>query len=310
LAEQYQLLIVGAGPAGLSAGVYGARMGLRTLVVGEVLGGQAGENSLIENYPGFAQITGIELSERMREQAEKWGVILRIPERVLEMELRDREKVVKTDQGSYQGQAVIVATGSAHRKLGVPGEAEFRGRGVSYCGTCDGPLFRGRTIAVIGGGNSAAVDTLILKDLAGKLYLIHRRDDLRADLVLRERILRSNVTVLWNTEVRSIEGDRLVRRLRLFNNRTSAETVLDVDGVFIRVGEEPRSEVAKKAGVALDEGGYIVVNHKKETNIPGVYAAGDVTGGVFQIGTAVGDGITAAVNAYLLITGGWYAAKE
>lgn len=307
--EQYQLLIAGAGPAGLSAGIYGARMGLKTVVVSEVLGGQASENSLIENYPGFDRISGMELSEKMREQAEKWGVTLRVPERIVEFALQGEEKVVKTDQEIYSGLALIIATGAAHRKLGVPGEEEFRGRGISYCGTCDGPLFKGRTIAIVGGGNSAAVDTLILKDLAGKLYLIHRRDDLRADQILKERILKSNVTVLWHTEVKSIEGDRLVRRLRLFNNKTSAESVLEVDGVFIRVGEEPQSGLAKKAGVAVDETGHIVVNQKRETNIPGVYAAGDVTGGVYQIGTAVGDGITAAVNAYLFMTGGWYRKK-
>lgn len=307
--EQYQLLIAGAGPAGLSAGIYGARMGLKTVVVSEVLGGQASENSLIENYPGFDRISGMELSEKMREQAEKWGVTLRVPERIVEFALQGEEKVVKTDQEIYSGLALIIATGAAHRKLGVPGEEEFRGRGISYCGTCDGPLFKGRTIAIVGGGNSAAVDTLILKDLAGKLYLIHRRDDLRADQILKERILKSNVTVLWHTEVKSIEGDRLVRRLRLFNNKTSAESVLEVDGVFIRVGEEPQSGLAKKAGVAVDETSHIVVNQKRETNIPGVYAAGDVTGGVYQIGTAVGDGITAAVNAYLFMTGGWYRKK-
>jgi len=309
LPEQYQLLIAGAGPAGLSAGIYGARMGLKTVVVSEVLGGQASENSLIENYPGFDRISGMELSEKMREQAEKWGVTLRVPERIVEFALQGEEKVVKTDQEIYSGLALIIATGAAHRKLGVPGEEEFRGRGISYCGTCDGPLFKGRTIAIVGGGNSAAVDTLILKDLAGKLYLIHRRDDLRADQILKERILKSNVTVLWHTEVKSIEGDRLVRRLRLFNNKTSAESVLEVDGVFIRVGEEPQSGLAKKAGVAVDETSHIVVNQKRETNIPGVYAAGDVTGGVYQIGTAVGDGITAAVNAYLFMTGGWYRKK-
>jgi thioredoxin reductase (NADPH) len=309
LPEQYQLLIAGAGPAGLSAGIYGARMGLKTVVVSEVLGGQASENSLIENYPGFDRISGMELSEKMRGQAEKWGATLRVPERIVEFALQGEEKVVRTDQETYSGQALIIATGAAHRKLGVPGEEEFRGRGVSYCGTCDGPLFKGRTIAVVGGGNSAAVDTLILKDLAGRLYLIHRRDDLRADQVLKERILRSNVTVLWHTEVKSIEGDRLVRRLRLFNNKTGTESVLEVDGVFIRVGEEPQSGLAKKAGVAVDEMGHILVNQKRETNIPGVYAAGDVTGGVYQIGTAVGDGITAAVNAYLFMTGGWYRRK-
>jgi thioredoxin reductase (NADPH) len=153
------------------------------------------------------------------------------------------------------------------------------------------------------------VDTLILKDLAGKLYLIHRRDDLRADQILKERILNSNVAILWNTEVRSIEGDRLVRRLRIFNNRTGTESILEVDGVFIRAGEEPQSQLAKEAGVTVDETGHIVVNQKRETNIPGVYSAGDVTGGVYQIGTAVGDGITAAVNAYLFITGGWYRKR-
>ena len=306
MGEKYQLIVIGAGPAGLTAGIYGARMGLKTLVIGEILGGTVSEGSIVENYPGFVQISGYELSEKMREQAEKCGAILRVPEKVLELELKGEEKKAITDIGAYIADAVIVATGCTHRKLGVSGEEEFKGRGVSYCETCDGPLFKGRRVMVVGGGNSAVMDALAIKELAAKVCLVHRRDDLRADAVLKERIIRSGVEILWNTEVKAIEGDSLVRQVHLYNNKTKQESIAEVNGIFIRIGEIPRSEIASKAGVAVDKDGYIIVNSKQETNIEGVYAAGDITGGIFQIVAAVGGGATAAINAYLYISGGWY----
>jgi thioredoxin reductase (NADPH) len=303
LPEKHDLIIIGAGPAGLAAGIYGARMGLRTLVIGETLGGMAVESPLIENYPGFTQISGFELVNRMREQAEKYGANVLVPEKAVEIDLKDREKAVITDRDAYTADALIIATGSTHRKLGVPGEEEFKGRGVSYCATCDGPLFKGRRVMVVGGGNSAVVEALYLKGIAGKLYLAHRRDDLRADAILKKRILESDVEILWNSEVKAIEGDTLVRRVRIFNNKKKEERVVNVDGVFIRVGEAPQSGLARKAGIAVDKEGFIVVNRNQETSMEGVYAAGDVTGGVRQIGVAVGAGITAAVNAYLYVSG-------
>lgn len=309
MTERYDLTIVGAGPAGLSASIYGARMGLKTLVLGEVLGGMAAENALIENYPGFAQISGFELSMKMREQADRYGAVIRYPERVEALSLEGIEKEVKTGQMSFSSKAVIVATGCTHRKLGVPGEEKFRGRGVSYCAACDGPLFKGKRVMVVGGGNSAVTETLYLTGVAGKVYLVHRRDDFRADAVLKKRVLESDVEILWKSQVRSIEGDDVVRHVRVLDGEVGRERIVDVDAVFASVGEVPQSELVAKAGVETDSEGYIHVNRRQETSIEGVYAAGDVAGGVRQIGTAVGEGITAAVNAYLYIVGGWYGKK-
>jgi len=210
---------------------------------------------------------------------------------------------------SFSSNAVIIATGCTHRKLGSPGEEKFRGRGVSYCATCDGPLFKGKRVMVVGGGNSAVTEALYLTGVAGKVYLTHRRDNLRADDVLKKRLLESKVEILWKSQVRSIEGDNVVQRVRVSEGEAGKERIVEVDGVFISIGEDPQSELAVKAGVETESNGYIRVNRRQETNVKGVYAAGDVVGGVRQIGTAVGEGITAAVNAYLYITGGWYGKE-
>jgi thioredoxin reductase (NADPH) len=309
LIERFNLTIVGAGPAGLSAGIYGSRMGLETLVLGEIIGGMASENVLIENYPGFIQISGLELGMKMHDQAKHCGAVIRVPEKVETLILEGAEKEVKTSQMTFSSDAVILATGCTHRRLGVPGEEEFRGRGVSYCATCDGPLFKGKRVMVIGGGNSAVTEALYLSGVAEKVYIVHRRDDFRADAVVKKRILESGVEILWKSCVQSIEGDNVVRHVKIIDDEGGKQRTVEVDGVFIAVGEDPQSELAVKAGVNTDPDGYILVNQKQETNIDGVYAAGDVTGGVRQIGTAVGGGIAAAVNAYLRISGGWYKKR-
>ena len=309
MAEHYNVIIVGAGPAGLSAAIYTARMGLKTLVIGETLG-MAAEASIIENYPGFIQISGLELVEKMREQAENCGAVLHIPETALKLELKEKNKKVETDGGTYTCEAVIIATGCTHKKLNIPGEEEFKGKGVSYCATCDGPLFRNRKVLVVGGGNAAAMAALYLNDLASKVFLVHRRSDLRAEEVLKKRVLNSSIQVLWNSEIKKINGNKKVESVTILNNKTGEEKLVEVDAVFIYVGEQPRNELVKDAGVTLDKEGFIVVNRKQETNLEGVYASGDVTGGVRQIGTAVGEGIVAAVNVYLYLKGGWYGGSQ
>ncbi|MFH1328700.1 MAG: thioredoxin-disulfide reductase [Candidatus Bathyarchaeota archaeon] len=306
MSEDYELIIIGSGPAGLAAGIYSARKETRTLIISDMRGGKAAEACLVENYPGFMQISGLELTEKMREQAEKWGATVHDLEVALKLDLNEKKKEVKTNKGTYASDAIIIATGCTHTKLDVPGEKEFTGKGVSYCATCDGPLFRGKKTMVIGGGNSAAIEALYLKDIANKVYLVHRKDDLRADAVFKRKIAENNVEVLWNSEVKAIEGDQVVKRVRVFDNKTNEEKMVDVDGVFIYIGEAPRNEISSEAGILVDDESYIVVNKKQETNIEAVFAAGDVTGGVRQIGTAVGEGITAAVNACLYIRGGIY----
>ncbi|MFB0560863.1 MAG: thioredoxin-disulfide reductase [Candidatus Lokiarchaeia archaeon] len=306
-----QLVIVGAGPAGLSAGIYAARFGLDAVVLeAKVSGGQAAEAAVIENYPGFVSVRGMELMDLMRKQAEESGCEIHDLEPINKIEKDGKKIRVVSDAETYVADAVIIATGREHTKLGVPGEERLGGRGVSYCATCDGPLFRGKRVLVVGGGNTACSEALYLSDVAGEVHLVHRRDDLRAEAYYKRVLSEKGVKIHWNTEVKEIEGDKIVNRVRLFNNKTGEESTLDVDAVFLAVGYKPISEIVKEAGIEVDEGGYIVVDKEQKTNIEGFFAAGDVTGGVFQIATAVGEGTAAAVNAYLYIRGGWYGTYK
>ena len=309
MSHDYDLLIIGAGPAGFAAGLYGARMGIRTALVGGVSGGMASEAWMVENYPGIESIRGIELAERMQRHATSMGLDVFIPERVNGLEPAERGFEAITDSGTHRAAAVILATGCCHRTLGVDGEDEFKGKGVSYCAVCDGIFFNGRRVAVIGGGNTAAMEALYLNETAGKVYIVHRREDLRADAKLKSEVLEGGVEMLWSKRVREIRGEGLVKALVLEDVKDGGEMTLEVDGVFIAVGDDPQSQLGKDVGVETDEGGFIEVNRKQETNVSGIYAAGDVTGGVHQIGVAVGEGISAAVNAYLYVKGGWYGER-
>ncbi|MEM2675735.1 MAG: thioredoxin-disulfide reductase [Candidatus Bathyarchaeia archaeon] len=307
--ETWDLIIVGAGPAGLTAGIYAARSGLKTLIIEEkIAGGTVGDAPVIENYPGFESIGGAELAQKFAAQCRKLGTVIHEFERVEALDLKGEEKIVKTDKGLYKAKAVIIASGSSYSELGVPGEKEFRGRGVSYCGICDGPLFKGKRVLVVGGGNSAVVTALYLAGLASEVKVVHRRDAFRAEEARVKALMeKRNVEVLWNTEVREIKGGNVVEKVVLFNNKTMETFELPVDGVFIQVGEVPNSKLAKEAGVEVDNHGYIVVDVRQRTNIPGVYAAGDVTNHpVKQVGTAVGQGITAALEAYGYIRRPYY----
>jgi thioredoxin reductase (NADPH) len=299
--DAWELVIIGAGSAGLAAGIYGVRSGLKTLIVEEkIAGGTTAEAPLVENYPGFQSINGPELAQKMVEQAKNAGVILHEFETVTSFNLKSEPKVVKTNRTEYTTRAVIVATGRHYREVGVPGEKEFRGRGVSYCGICDGPLFKGKHLLVVGGGSSALITTLYLAGIASDVKVVHRRDAFRAEEALSKALReRGNIEILWNTEVKQIIGEKLLTKALLFNNKTGETRELPVDGVFVQVGEDPNSQLAHEAGVAVDEDGYIVVDILQRTNIPGVYAAGDVTNNpVKQIGTSIGQGITAAMEAY------------
>ena len=307
--ENWDLIIVGGGPAGLTAGIYGARSGLRTLVLEmKTPGGRIADAAIIENYPGFPDgIRGSDLASKMRDHCEKAGAVIQSLERVVEMDLTGERKLVKTEKGTYSAASVIIATGTKHRLLEVPGEIEFQGRGVSYCAVCDGPLFKNKEVVVVGGGDCAAIDALFLSGLASSVKLVHRRSTLRAENALIEGMKKNGVEFLLETEVREIKGDDNVRSVVLYNNKTGEVTEMEADGIFIEVGQAPNSEIAGKAGVELDKNGYIVVDARQRTNIEGVYAAGDVTTCIHrQIGTAVGHGVIAAAEAYGYIRRPYY----
>jgi len=306
--EHWDLIIIGGGPAGLTAGIYAARSGLKTLLLEEkTLGGATAESPLIENYPGFMAITGRELVDKMAEHCRKFGVTIKEVEGVRELDLSGEKKIVKTDQASYSASAVIIATGCHYRELGVPGESEFKGRGVSYCAVCDGAFFKGKRVIVVGGGNSAATSALYLSNIASNVKLVHRRDQLRAEAALFENLQERKVEFIWNSVVKEIKGETTVKSVVIHNNKTGETREIEVDGVFVQIGEVPNSQLAVKAGVKVDEGGYIVVDARQRTNIPGVFAAGDVTNGpVKQVGTAVGQAIVAATEAFGYIKRPYY----
>ena len=299
--ESWDVIIIGAGPAGLTAGIYAARSGLKTLILEEKSpGGMAATSPWIENYPGFPEgITGTDLTEKMLVQCRRFGAEIRDFEGAVELHLDKDSRTVRTDSSEYETKAVIIASGSKHKVLGVPGEERLRGRGVSYCAICDGYFFKGKKILVAGGGNCAAISALFLHNLASEVYLAHRRDQLRAEEAYVKELKRKEVKLLWNTEVKEIRGDKMVESVILYDNKKEEIEELSVDGVFIFVGEAPNSEFAVKAGVSMDGKGYVLADSSQQTNIPGVYAAGDVTScPVKQIGTAVGQAIIAATEAF------------
>jgi thioredoxin reductase (NADPH) len=306
--EHWDLIIIGAGPAGLTAGLYGARSGLKTLVLEEKLpGGAVIDTPLIENYPGFESISGRDLADKMAEQCKKAGAKINELEKVAELDLKGEKKVVKTNRTVYTASAVIIVSGRHYRPLGVSGETEFRGRGVSYCTLCDGAFFKGRDVLVVGGGNSAVVSARYLANIASHVRLAHRRDQLRADEVLVKDLIAQGVEIMWNTELKEVKGDNKVKGVVLVNNKTSETMETDLDGVFVQVGEAPNSQIAKEAGIEVDKAGYIIVDNRQRTNIDGVYAAGDITTGpVKQIGTAVGEAIIAASEAFGYIKRPYY----
>ncbi len=307
--ESSELIIVGAGAAGLAAGIYAARSGLKTLILEEkIAGGTMADAPSIDNYPGFRSIAGLELAQRIVDQAREAGAEIREFESIAGLDLNDEKKTVKTNRTVYVSKAIIFAAGRHYRRLEVPGEKEFLGKGVSYCGLCDGPLFKSKRLLIVGGGNSALMTALYLAGLASEAKIAHRRDSFRAEETLVKALERKqNVEILWNTEIKEIRGERTVKKAILFNNRTHEEKDLAIDGVFVQIGEDPNSQLAREAGVAVDNDGYIVVDILQRTNIRGVYAAGDVTNHpVKQVGTAVGQGITAATEAYGYIRRPYY----
>jgi thioredoxin reductase (NADPH) len=307
--ETYDLIIIGAGAAGLAAGIYAARSGLATVIIEEKLsGGTTGDAPIVENYPGFASIEGAELADKMTTHCRKTGVTIRELESVTALTLQGEKKIVKTARTEYEAQAIVIATGSHYKELGAKGEKEFRGKGVSYCGVCDGPLFKGKNVMVVGGGNSAAITTLYLSGLAANVTVVHRREAFRCEeAYVKDIQTKHNVQILWNGEIREIKGDKVVEKVLIQDNKTGDMRELPVNAVFVQVGEAPNSQTAKQSGIETDEQGYIKTDMYQRANIPGVYAAGDVTNQpVKQVGTAVGQGITAALEAYGYIRRPYY----
>ena len=302
--EIYDLVILGAGPAGICAAIYATRGKLNTLWLEKkfVQGGQIVDTYEVDNYPGLPGITGLDLGEAMVKHAEKLGISPK-REPVLSIEDEGEIKVICTKKNHYRAKSVILACGAAHRQLGIPGEEELSGMGVSYCATCDGAFFQGGTVAVVGGGNVAVEDAILLSRTCRKVYLVHRRGELRADKVLQDRLFRCpNVEMVWDNVPVSIEGTEKVESLKVRNVRTDEEKTIAVDGVFIAVGILPNTEKFKGL-VALDESGYIVAGEDGVTSTPGIFAAGDIrTKNLRQVVTAVADGANAvaSVQRYLL----------
>jgi thioredoxin reductase (NADPH) len=291
------IVIVGGGPAGLTAGIYASRSGLRAVVVErDTLGGQVATTPVVENYPGLTQVGGKALSDIMANHALQYVNIF-TSEDVLDIQTGDRI-TVQTSRRKFTTKVVLLATGATHKKLNVPGEESLFGRGVSYCSTCDGPLFKNQKVILVGGGDSALTEALHLKNIGVDVTLVHRRESFRAQDHLAKKIPESDIPVLFNTELKEIKGKGKVEQVILYNNKTKKKSTLNVQGVFIAIGYVPAVELAKKIGVDLTPDGYIKKDSRHRTNIPGIYSAGDVEGGYKQIVTAAGQGSEAALAIF------------
>lgn len=296
--EEYDVIIIGAGPAGLTAGIYAGREGLKSLILEENLkGGNANTAPVILNYPGFNSIPGLELLKRISKQAEKY-IEIKENEKIKKIEKHDEKFKLITSQTEYLTKSVIFCSGTTYRKIGVDGEEEYVGKGISYCSICDGMLFKGKDVIVVGGGNSAAEHALHLKDIGVNVKIVHRRDELRAQKYLQNKLKDEKIPIIWNTILKEINGNLFVENVVLHNNKTGIDEEINVNGIFIAVGEIPNSNIAKGIGIEIDELKYILTDKDQKTNIDGIYAAGDITGGVNQLIVACGEGAVAAVNVY------------
>jgi thioredoxin reductase (NADPH) len=290
-------LIVGGGPAGLTAGIYAVRSGLRTAIVERnALGGQVATTPIVENYPGFTSVGGKSLVDIMVSHALQYVQIFQ-GEAVVAVQ-PGPPFTVKTTRRQFDTKTILLATGASHRQLNIPGEARLSGRGVSYCSTCDGPLFKGKKVVMVGGGNSAVTEALHLFHMGVDVTLIHRRDNLRAQEFLAKQLTDNNIPILWNTEVKEIRGEERVKEILLVNNKTKKTTEFKTDGVFVAIGYTPAVELAQKIGLEINEDGYIRQDGKHRTTVPGIYSAGDVEGGYKQIVTAAGQGAEAAMTIF------------
>ena len=298
--NQYDIIIIGAGPGGLTAGIYAGRQGTKTLIIDKDLAGGLGrEVPEMENYPGFENISGLELIEIIKSQAVK-NTELKESEEVIEITKSDKEYrfTVKTNKDTYESKTIILATGSSHRHLNAKGEEEFKGKGVSYCATCDGFFFAGRDVIMVGGGNSALQEAIYLNNLGANVTVVHRRDEFRAQKHLQNLIEQENIKTILNATVEEIKGEMLVEKVVLKDTKTNELTEVPTNGVFISVGYEPHTELAKQLGVELDPSGHIIADKQQKTNVDYVYAVGDVCVGLKQWVVACGEGAVAATSAF------------
>jgi len=294
--EEYDVVIIGAGPAGLTAGIYDARAGLKTLLLEKsTVGGQIAWTDNIENYPGFDGINGLDLAKKMQEQAKKHGAEYKDGE-VIEIKDNGKEKIIVTKEGEIKTKAVIVAVGSSPRKLNVPGEKEYQGKGIHYCALCDGAMYKDKVVTVIGGGDAAVKEALYLANLAKKVIVIHRRDELRAEKDHQEdAFAKKNIEFVWDSVVTEFVGTKFLEKIKIKNVKTNKESEIEVNGSFIYVGHLPATGWIN---VEKTDRGYIKIDHEMETSIKGIFAAGDCTeGDIAQIATAVGDGAIAGTAA-------------
>lgn len=295
----YDMIIVGGGPGGYTAALYGARAGLDTLILEKLsAGGQMALTDQIDNYPGFEDgIDGFSLGEKMLRGAERFGAQTKMAE-VRAVRLSGAVKEIETAVGTLYGRTVILATGATPRALGVAGEKELIGKGISYCASCDGMFYRGKTVVIVGGGNTAAADAILLSRICEKVFVVHRRDTLRATKIYHEPLMKAeNISFCWNSTVSELLHEDKLTSVKVRNIHTGEETEIPCDGLFVCIGREPASELVK-GQLELDGAGYIVADESTRTSLPGVYAVGDVRTKAFrQVVTAVGDGATAAYYA-------------
>jgi len=292
----FELAIIGAGPAGYSAAVYAIRSGIKTIIFDEGIGGGlASIAPNIENYAGFESITGIDLMEKMKKHVENYTKI-NFNEEVVDISKENDQFLIETTKKNYKVKSVLIATGTKHRKLNAPGENELSGKGVSYCATCDGFFFKGKKVAIVGGGNSALIEAIYLKQIGcSEVYVIHRRDQFRAEKSYVEEAKDKGVNFILDSVVEKINGEDKVESLDLKNKKTNKKSKLEIDGVFVSIGEIPQNDLPKKLGLKLDERGFIKVDTQGRTSVKGVYAAGDITGGLRQVITAAAEGAVAAL---------------
>ena len=297
----YDVIIIGGGPAGLSAGIYAKRAMMNTLLIEKLgVGGQIMKTHLIENYPGFPEVSGMDLMQKMEEHVKKFDLDIKFTD-VRQIKDGGDVKTVVTSEGEFETRSVIIATGTNPKKLGVPGESKFTGKGVSTCATCDGFFFTGKDVALVGGGDSAIVEAIFLTKMVNKVYVIHRRDELRAEKINQERAFKNpKIEFVWNSNLQSIEGIDTVEKVVVKNKLTEETTEIQVGGVFMYVGIEPGTDFID---ADKDENGFLITGTDLTTSIPGIFAAGDCrTTLLRQVATAVGDGALAAVSAERYIT--------